>query len=85
MKGYEMKTPKLTTREQMEAMTENPMLAQSTIGAAVVLMMKSGEPISREAIVAFLEDVAAERRGDAAGGSTLAKGALRFISTLPLV
>ena len=78
-----MKTPKLTTREQMDSMAEKEPIAKSTIGGVVVAMMRTGELISRDAIVAALQDAADEKRTDADVGEMMAKGALRFIATLP--
>lgn len=74
-------SPKLASREELLTLAAAEGMAQGTIGKIVIAMLKSGSPISREAILGALSDAAEGR--DANVAEVLANGALQFIANLP--
>lgn len=79
-----MKTPKLTTQAQLDAISEHRDIVKGTVGMVVMRMLETGADLSRDALMSKLESCAAagsEQAGMPNG--QLARGALRFIANLP--
>jgi len=72
-----VKMPKMATKEELTALAAREEMAKGTIGAAAIRLVRAGEPVTWQAIISALNHEATSN------DDVLAKGALKFIATLP--